>query len=307
MRIAPIASSIDFVSANQRSGGFPLSRIVYVNGAFLPEADAKISIFDRGFLFADGVYEVCAVLAGGLVDNGGHLRRLRRSLDELQMASPETDAGILQIQRELIARNQLREGLIYLQITRGVADRDFAYPENTSPTLIMFTQSKPVVDNPLAATGISVITTPDIRWARRDIKTVGLLPACMAKMLAREAAADDAWMVEADHVTEGSSSNAFILTAAGTLVTRHLDRGILHGITRQAVLRLAAEYDIDFEQRPFSVQEAYQAAEAFVTSASALVLPVIRIDDRPVGTGSPGPISQRLRTLYIEEARTTLS
>ena len=184
-------------------------------------------------------------------------------------------------------------------MTRGAADRDFNYPEDARPTLVMFTQKKQIIDNPLAQTGITVVTTPDIRWARRDIKTVGLLAPSMAKMIAKRAGADDAWMVEQGFITEGSSNNAYIVTDGGVIVTRQLGHEILHGITRQAVLKLADETQLHIEERPFTVAEAHSAKEAFITSASAFVLPVRSIDSIPVGDGRPGPIAQQLRALYI--------
>ncbi len=280
-----------------------MNRIVYVNGDYLPEEEAKISIFDRGFLFADGVYEVSTVLRGKLVDNARHLQRLHRSLNELQMPSPATDAELETIQYQLITRNQLTEGLIYLQVTRGAADRDFIYPANPTPSLVMFSQALEIIDRAQAETGISVITTPDIRWGRRDIKTVGLLAASMAKMIAKAAGADDAWMVDEDgRITEGSSNNAYILTHDDTLVTRQTGTEILPGITRKAVLKLAHEARIKVEERPFSVTEAHQAVEAFVTSATSFVMPVIRIDGQTLGDGAPGPMTRRLRELYINIA-----
>jgi D-alanine transaminase len=279
-----------------------MSRIVYVNGEFLPEAEAKISVFDRGFLFADGVYEVSSVIQGKLIDNDRHMARLRRSLNELEMASPATDAEIGAIQYELIERNQLTEGMVYMQITRGMADRDFIYPKDTAPSLVMFSQARNIVDTPQVKNGISVITTPDIRWGRRDIKTVGLLAASMAKMIAKGAGADDAWMVEDDLITEGSSNNAYIITHEGTLVTRQLGTEILPGITRQAVLKLADEIQLKVEERPFTIDEAHQAKEAFSTSASSFVMPVVKIDGHTIGDGRPGPIAQRLRELYVQTA-----
>lgn len=279
-----------------------MSRIVYVNGEYLPEEEAKISVFDRGFLFADGVYEVSSVLHGRLVDNPGHLARLQRSLSELEMDAPASDNEIEAIQNSLIERNGVEEGLVYLQVTRGAADRDFAYPEGAKPSLVMFTQSKNLLQSPQAERGISVITTGDIRWKRRDIKTVGLLAASMAKMIAKRAGADDAWMVEEGKVTEGSSNNAYIVTADGTLVTRHLGNEILAGITRRAVLELARTSDLTIGERPFTVQEALQAREAFVTSATTFVMPVVSIDGQPVGDGKPGPVTRRLRELYISTA-----
>ena len=280
-----------------------MTRIVYVNGQFVPEAEAQVSVFDRGFLFGDGVYEVSAVLDGGLVDNAGHLARLERSLGELGMKSPASSEEIVGAQKELIARNDLDEGIVYLQITRGPADRDFAWPAEPKPTLVMFTQKKALVDNPLAAKGIRVITVPELRWQRRDVKTVGLLAASMAKQAALDADADDAWMVEDGFVTEGSSNNAYIVTGDGAVVTRHLGNEILHGITRSVVLKLARERQIAIEERPFTVEEAKSAAEAFITSASTFVLPVVGIDGETVGDGTPGPITRRLREIYIESAR----
>lgn len=280
-----------------------MSRIVYVNGRFVPESEAQVSVFDRGFLFGDGVYEVSSVLDGGLVDNAAHLARLERSLGALGMASPATPEEIVRAQKELIARNELDEGVVYLQITRGPADRDFAYPADPKPTLVMFTQEKALVDNPLAARGIMVVTVPEVRWKHRDVKTVGLLAASMAKQAALDAGADDAWMVEDGFVTEGSSNNAYIVTGGGVVVTRHLGSEILHGITRAVVLTLARERQIAIEERPFTVEEAKDAAEAFITSASTFVLPVVGIDGETVGDGTPGPITRRLREIYVESAR----
>jgi D-alanine transaminase len=279
-----------------------MSRTVYVNGSYLSEEEAKISVFDRGFLFADGVYEVSSVLRGKLIDNQGHLLRLHRSLNELAMAVPATDAEIETVQNALIEKNNLDEGLVYLQVTRGAADRDFAYPEGVKPSLVMFTQQKSVIDNPQADKGISVVAVDDIRWKRRDIKSVGLLAPCMAKMQAKAAGADDAWLVEDGFVTEGSSSNAFIVDAKGTLVTRQLGNEILAGITRKAVLRLADEQRMKIEQRPFSIGEACNAREAFITSATTFVMPVTSIDGVPVADGKPGEITRRLRKLYTETA-----
>jgi D-alanine transaminase len=279
-----------------------MSRIVYINGEFLPEEEAKISVFDRGFLFADGVYEVSTVIRGKLVENEGHLKRLGRSLAELKMAPPCSDAEIEAVQKEVVARNQIDEGMIYLQVTRGAADRDFAFPEDAKSSLVMFTQEKSVLESKSAEKGISVVTLPDIRWKRRDIKTVGLLAQSLAKQQALDAGANDAWMVEDGYVTEGSSNNAFIITADGKLVTRDLSNEILHGITRKAVLALAERDGIEIEERAFTPEEAYEAAEAFSTSASSFVMPVVRIDDRIMSNGGPGPVSKRLRELYIEMA-----
>ncbi len=284
-----------------------MSRIVYVNGEYLPEDEAKISVFDRGFLFADGVYEVTSVLKGKLIDNAGHLARLHRSLNELDMAAPASDSDIENIQKKLIEKNNIEQGLVYLQVTRGAADRDFAYPKGVPSSLVMFTQQKNVIENPQAQTGMSVISVPDIRWQRRDIKTVGLLAPCMAKMAAKHAGADDAWLVEDGYVTEGSSNNAYIIDANGTLITRHLGNEILAGITRKAVLQLAAEQDIKIEERLFTMDEAYAAREAFITSATTFVMPVTSIDGKAVGDGKPGDITLRLREIYIQAMLESIS
>lgn len=280
-----------------------MDRIVYVNGEYLPEQDAKISVFDRGFLFADGVYEVAAILRGQLIDNKQHLLRLRRSLQELDMPSPADDTTIESIQKELIRLNHVDEGAVYLQVTRGAADRNFAYPEDSSPSLVLFTQEKKIIDLPTAKTGIKIITTEDIRWGRRDIKTVALLAASMAKMFAMKSGADDAWLVDREgYITEGSSFNAYIVTSEGTIITRHLSNDILHGITRKAVLQLAEKDGLQVIERPFSVEEACQAQEAFITAAGFFVLPVIQINDKVLGNGKPGSITAKLRSIYIDMA-----
>ena len=279
-----------------------MGRIVYVNGEYLPEEQAMISVFDRGFLFADGVYEVSSVLRGKLVDNQGHLTRLRRSLGELDMAAPASDSEIEAIQNTLIEKNAVEEGLVYLQVTRGAADRDFAYPEGVKPSLVMFTQQKNVVDSPQARRGISIASVEDIRWRRRDIKTVGLLAPCMAKMEAKGTGADDAWLVENGYVTEGSSNNAYIVNTEGVLVTRQLGNEILAGITRKAVLQLAREQRITIEERPFTIEEACRASEAFITSATTFVMPVVTIDGHQIADGRPGRLTQRLRELYVQAA-----
>lgn len=279
-----------------------MSRTVYVNGEYLPEEDARVSIFDRGFLFADGVYEVTSVLDGKLLDFDGHARRLERSLGELEMDNPITRDELLAVHRELVARNNVVEGMVYLQITRGAADRDFAFPESSTPTVVLFTQSMPLIEKPSAKTGLRVVSIPDLRWGRRDIKTVQLLYPSMAKMAAKKAGADDAWMVQEDFVTEGTSNNAWIVSG-NRIVTRHLGTEILHGITRAAVLRMAREAQMTVEERPFSLAEARAADEAFITSASAFVMPVVEIDGQPVGQGAPGPVSRRLREIYIDEMR----
>ncbi|MEM9049402.1 MAG: D-amino-acid transaminase [Pseudomonadota bacterium] len=280
-----------------------MSRIVYVNGVYLPEEEAKISVFDRGFLFADGVYEVTSVLGGKLIDWAGHVARLGRSLAELDMPAPADEAILLEIHRTLVARNAVAEGLVYLQVTRGAADRDFGWDDGMTPSLVLFTQAKPLVANPQAATGKKVALLPDLRWGRRDIKTVQLLYPAMAKMQAAAQGCEDAWMVEDGMITEGTSNNAWIVTKAGVLVTRGLSNHILHGITRAAIMRFASEAQMKVEERAFTPEEAKAAAEAFTTSASAFVMPVVEIDGAVLGDGTPGPISRRLREIYVEESQ----
>jgi D-alanine transaminase len=283
-----------------------MSRTVYVNGQYLPEEEATVSIFDRGFLMADGVYEVTSVLGGKLIDFAGHAARLERSLKELDMEKPEAFDDLLEIHRELVARNGIEEGMVYLQVTRGnPGDRDFAFPDpaTTKPTLVLFTQNKPgLADNPQAQKGIKVISIEDIRWGRRDIKTVQLLYPSMGKMMAKKAGCDDAWLVEDGFVTEGTSNNTYIVKD-GKIITRNLSHDILHGITRAAVLRFAKEAQMVVEERPFTIEEAQGADEAFFTSASAFVMPVVEIDGKPVKEGKVGPVASRLREIYLDESR----
>lgn len=282
-----------------------MTRTVYVNGDYLPETEAKVSVFDRGFLMADGVYEVTSVLDGKLIDFAGHCTRLARSLGELEMKNPHTDAEWLAIHRELVARNGVVEGMVYLQVSRGnPGDRDFAYPTpEVAPTVVLFTQSKPgLADNPAAKTGMKVISIPDLRWARRDIKTVQLLYPSMGKMAAKKAGVDDSWFVEEGVVTEGTSNNTYIVKG-NRIITRQLSHDILHGITRAAVLRFAAEAQMEVEERPFTIAEAQAADEAFITSASAFVMPVVEVDGKAVGTGKPGAVVARLREIYLDEMR----
>ncbi|MBJ3764031.1 D-amino-acid transaminase [Maribius pontilimi] len=281
-----------------------MSRTVYVNGDYLPEEDAKISVFDRGFLFADGVYEVTSVLGGKILDFDGHTVRLERSLKELGMGMPLSRDELLAIHRKLVADNGIDDGLVYLQITRGAADRDFAYPDPDTPqSVVLFTQSKPgLAESPMAKEGMKIISIPDERWGRRDIKTVQLLYPSMGKMMAKAAGAHDAWMTEDGHVTEGTSNNAYIVKG-NTIVTRHLGNEILHGITRAAVLRFAREAQMQVEERAFTLDEAAEADEAFITSASTFVMPVVELDGAPIGTGRPGPVAARLREIYLDESR----
>jgi D-alanine transaminase len=275
--------------------------IVYVNGNYVAKEDAVISVFDRGFLMSDAVYEVASVIGGNLLDNEAHLARLDRSLGELSIKWPMSKEDLVGHMEELVKRNDLTEGLVYLQVTRGIAPRDFSLPD-VEPSLVMFTMVKSILASPAADKGIRVITTPDIRWQRRDIKTTALLAASMARQTALDAGADDAWLVEDGHITEGSSNNAFIVTTDGVLVSPSLARGMLHGITRRAVLGLARQEGLKIEERTFTPEEAYQAAEAFSTSASSVVMPVVQIDDHIMSNGAPGPIANKLRKLYLDMA-----
>ena len=279
--------------------------IAYLNGAFLPLDQARISPLDRGFLFADGIYEVAAVIDAKLVDSASHLTRLRRSAAALGIAVPLPDDAIEAVQKQLIADNGISEGLIYLQLTRGAdTTRDFLPGPDTRPTLFLFTQDKPFLDTPAVRTGIAVATMPDLRWARRDIKSTGLLAQAMAKQAARDAGAQEAWMVEDGFVTEGASSTAFIVTDEG-IVTRPYSNAVLAGCTGAALTALAQESGLAVVRRPFTVAEALAAQEAFITSASTLCQSVVRIDGQPIGDGAPGPVAIRLRALYIAFARTT--
>jgi D-alanine transaminase len=283
-----------------------LDQVAYVNGSFVPLSEAKVSILDRGFLFADGIYEVSAVLDGKLVDNASHLARLERSVGEISLKLPETIERITEIQKELIARNELANGLVYLEVTRGAdKGRDFAFPKNVAPSLVMFTAVKDIVGAQAAKTGISVITVPDIRWARRDIKSIALLAQVLAKQAAAEAGAGEAWMIEDGKVTEGGSSSAFILTQDDVLVTRQNGSEILPGCTRKAVVKLAEEHQLRVEERAFSVDEALRAKEAFITSATVFVQAVVSIDGKKVADGKPGPMTSRLREIYVDFARAT--
>ena len=281
-------------------------RTVYVNGQYMPENEATVSIFDRGFLMADGVYEVTSVLDGKLIDFEGHSVRLERSLGELDMRNPISKEDLLEVHRELVRVNEIDEGLIYLQVTRGSdGDRDFTFPdpETTEPTIVLFTQNKPgLADSPAAKKGAKIISIEDIRWGRRDIKTVQLLYPSMGKMMAKKAGCDDAWMVEDGMVTEGTSNNAYIVKG-NRIITRHLGTEILHGITRAAVLRFAREAQMEVEERSFTIEEAQEADEAFTTSASAFVMPVVEIDGVALGEGVPGKVALRLREIYLDEMR----
>jgi D-alanine transaminase len=283
-----------------------LDPIAYVNGSFVPLSEAKVSVLDRGFLFADGIYEVAAVLDGKLIDSASHLQRLERSVGEIGLALPESIARIEELQKELIARNKLDNGMVYLQVTRGAdKGRDFPFPKGVTPTLVMFVTAKDIVNAASAKTGIGVITVPDIRWERRDIKSVALLAQVLAKQAAAAAGAGEAWMIEDGKVTEGGSSTAFILTTDDVIVTRPNSNAILPGCTRKAVIALAEERQLKVEERAFTVDEALKAKEAFITSASSFVQPVVTIDGKAVGDGRPGPMAIRLREIYIDFAKAT--
>ncbi len=275
------------------------SRIVYVNGNYLPAKDATVSIFDRGYIFGDGVYEVVPVIRGKVVDKQYFFERLGRSLAELSIDWPCSQAEYMDVMSQLIARNSLEEGVVYSQVTRGVAERDFPFPAATPPGFMAFSNEMQLVDNPLAQSGIAVATTPDLRWKRRDIKSINLLGQCLAKQDAVSKGAKEGWMVEDGVVTEGVSSSAY-LVIDGTVITRPLSNSILPGIRRRTLLEIAAAAGIPVEERVFTVAEALQADEALISSATTMALPVVTIDGQPIGSGQPGPVSQRLRQLYIE-------
>ncbi len=279
-----------------------MNRIVYVNGEYVPESEAKVSVFDRGFLFADGVYEVTPVINGKLVDYDPHMERLDRSLKELKMAWPCNIVEMTAMHNELIKRNNLSEGIIYMQVTRGVADRQFNFPKDIKSSLVAFTQVMKLVDNPNARTGVKVVTTPDIRWLRRDIKSIMLLAPVLGKEEAYQKGAAEGWMVEDGFVTEGTSSNAYIVVA-DKIITRPLSNRILAGCTRRALFRLAKEHGVVIEERLFTPEEAYAADEAFLSSASQFVMPITEIDGHRIGGGQPGPVVRKLREIFLEEAQ----
>lgn len=280
-----------------------MPRIAYLDGEFVPLAEARVSALDRGFVFGDGIYEVSAVLDGGLVDNASHLARLERSVGEISLALPVSIARLIELQKELIVRNDLATGVVYMQVTRGAAERDFAFPKETKPTLFMFTQAKDIVGSPFAATGVRIKTVPDLRWLRCDIKSTSLLAQVLAKQAAAEAGCYEAWMLRDGFVTEGSSSSAFIVGADGVVVTRPNSQAILPGCTRKALMALAAEGAIRVEERPFTLDEAFAAEEAFMSSASTFLYPIVEIDGRKIGSGVPGPVARRLREIYVDFAR----
>jgi D-alanine transaminase len=281
-----------------------MSRIAYVNGRYVPQSHAQVAVEDRGYLFSDGVYDVIPVHGGKLAFAERYLDRLDRSLAELKIAKPMSRAALLQIMQEVIRRNGIRQGTVYVQVTRGVASRDHKFPKGIKPSLLLMARTWKAPAPDLLAKGAAIITVPDQRWARRDIKCISLIANVLAKQQAAEQGAYEAWMVDhAGMVTEGSSTSAWIATATGELVTRPNGVEILPGVTRAVVLDVARELDLTLQLRPFSRDEAYAAREAFLTSTSNFVLPITRIDRRPVGEGKPGPIALRLREAYLKAAR----
>jgi D-alanine transaminase len=282
-----------------------MSRIAYVNGRYLPRHAAMVHVEDRGYQFSDGIYEVCEVRGGAIIDERRHLERLRRSLGELRIRMPVAPGALAVIMRETIRRNRVRDGIVYVQMTRGVARRDFAFPPpGTAPSLVVTARSLDSAGNETKARqGIAVVTVPESRWARPDIKSVSLLANVLAKQAARDRGAGEAWFVDREgRVTEGASSNAWIVTRDGRVVTRPADNGILRGITRTVLIGVVKAQNLVFDERPFTVEEAYGAQEAFVTAASQIVMPVVRIDDRTIGDGEPGPVARALRESFHRHA-----
>jgi D-alanine transaminase len=282
-----------------------MSRIAFVNGRYLPRSEATVHVEDRGYQFSDGVYEVCEVRDGRLIDERRHVERLQRSLGELRIPLPMSPAALGVVMRETLRRNRVHDGIVYLQVTRGVARRDHAFPPpGTQPSVVVTARNLDMARNErAAAAGVAVITVPDNRWERVDIKSISLLPNVLAKQAAREQGAGEAWFVDRDgKVTEGSSSNAWIVTMGGKVVTRAADKGILRGITRTVLIGAIEAQGLTLEERPFTVEEAYRAREAFLTAASQVVLPVVRIDGRPVGNGAPGSVATALRKDFHRHA-----
>ena len=284
-----------------------MANIAYVNGSFVEMNDAKVSIKDRGLLFGDGVYEVAGVFEGILIDNDAHLERLKRSLQEIKLELPMNFSELAGLQRELIHLNKIKEGTLYLHVTRGVSEsRDFEFPKDQQPSLVMFTQHKKIMNLETDKLKAKVLTYPDLRWKRRDIKSIALLAQVLAKEIAHQAGCDEVWMHEDGFVTEGGSSNAFIIKD-DKLISRKNNETILSGITRQAVLKLIEQEDLVFEERPFTIEEAYEASEAFYTSASVFVMPVISIDKKIIGNGEPGALTLKLRNLYENFAKSFIN
>ncbi|MDA0687378.1 MAG: D-amino-acid transaminase [Proteobacteria bacterium] len=283
-----------------------MSRTVFINGEYVPEEEAKVSVFDRGFIFGDGVYEVIPVFLGKLVDKQYFVERLDRSLSELSIAWPCSADDYVEVMRQLIERNGLQEGVVYSQVTRGVADRDFPFPQNATPSFMAFTSVMQLLNNPAAETGIKVVTTPDLRWKRRDIKSINLLGQVLAKQDAVSRGGKEGWMLEDGYITEGVSSSAYIVKD-GVIITRPLSNSILPGIRRRTLLELAERESIGIEERLFTLKEALEADEAFISSATTMALGVVDIDGNKIGDGTPGPVTMKMRELYtnrvLEEAR----
>lgn len=283
-----------------------MSRTVFINGEYVPEEEAKVSVFDRGFIFGDGVYEVIPVFLGKLVDKQYFVERLDRSLSELSIAWPCSADDYVEVMRQLIERNGLQEGVVYSQVTRGVADRDFPFPQNATPSFMAFTSVMQLLNNPAAKTGIKVVTTPDLRWKRRDIKSINLLGQVLAKQDAVSRGGKEGWMLEDGYITEGVSSSAYIVKD-GVIITRPLSNSILPGIRRRTLLELAERESIGIEERLFTLKEALEADEAFISSATTMALGVVDIDSNKIGDGTPGPVTMKMRELYtnrvLEEAR----
>jgi len=278
-----------------------MKKIVFLNGEYMEADEAKVSIFDRGFLFGDGVYEVVPVVNYTVLDREPFLERFERSLSEIELAWPIKKDEFLVMIDNLIKKNDIKEGGVYMQVTRGVAPREFYYPQNTPTTVMAFAFSKSIIDAPQAQTGLKVVTVEDIRWKRRDVKSIALLGQCMAKEEAHQAGAYEGWMVEDGFVTEGTSSSAYI-AKDGKIITRPLSNSILPGIRRKLLIKLANEHNVEIVERPFTVEEALCADEAFLSSATTFVLPIVEIDGKKIGDGKPGPIFKKMRAMYIESA-----
>ena len=277
-----------------------MTKMVYINGEYHEKEDAKISIFDRGFIFGDGVYEVVPVINSRMADQQYFLDRLKRSLNELQINFHFLDSDLISVLNKLIGLNQLIEGVVYLQITRGIADRDFIFPEDTPPSIVAFVMDIPLIDTKESSEGISVVSTTDLRWKRRDIKSINLLGQCLAKQDAHSRNGKEGWMVEDGYVTEGVSSSAYIIKD-GRIITRPLSHKILPGVRRRTLLEMQSNEEFEIEERLFTLQEAIAADEAFITSATQIVVPVIRIDGQQIADGEPGVITKKLRQLYINK------
>lgn len=285
-----------------------MSKVAYVNGRYVLHRDAMVHIDDRGYQFADGVYEVCEVFRGGLIDEKRHFDRLAYSLAELQIVAPLRPEALAMVIREVMARNRVDNGYVYVQVTRGVAPRDHVFPpKSVRPSLVVTArQIDPEKSAETARKGISAVTTPDLRWKRVDIKSISLLPNVLARQLAREQGAYEAWLVDSDgKITEGAASNAWIVSGAGTLITHQIDHTILRGITRTRLIEIIAAQGLTLEERRFGLEEVYSAREAFVTGATTLVMPVVRIDGRQIGTGVPGPVASKLRAIFHDAALRT--